>query len=61
MSRGPGRPALPAGKAKASMFAVRLTDAERAAIDDAAKRANQPVTAWARAALLRAAQRDRGS
>lgn len=53
--RGPGRPPMPEGAAKGNMFAVRLTPAERAAIDAAAERAGKGVTQWAREVLLAAA------
>ena len=49
-----GRPALPKGESK-SVFAIRLNDAERAEIEDAAARMGIPVTRWARGALLAAA------
>ena len=53
--RGPGRPPLAEGAAKARMFAVRLTPEEHAAIVAAAAMAGKPVTRWAREALLAAA------
>ena len=53
--RGPGRPPMPEGKARAAMFAVRLSAVERAEIEAAAARAEKPVTQWAREALLAAA------
>ena len=53
--RGPGRPAFPNGKAKTGVFAIRLSEDERDAIDAAAARAGMPVTQWAREALLAAA------
>lgn len=52
MSAKRGRPAKAPGEAKASMFAVRLTPAERAAVADAARRAGKRVTEWAREILL---------
>jgi hypothetical protein len=55
--RGPGRPAFAEGTAKTAVFAIRLSDDERAAIDSAADRASKPVTQWAREALLAAAAR----
>lgn len=54
--RGPGRPPMPEGAAKATMFAIRLTPAERAAIDAAAERAGKGVSQWAREALIAAAR-----
>jgi uncharacterized protein (DUF1778 family) len=53
--RGPGRPAFAEGTAKTGMFAIRLSDEERTAIESAAERAGKPVTQWAREALLTAA------
>lgn len=52
--RGPGRPPLAEGAAKARMFALRLTSEEHLAIEAAAARAGKPVTQWAREALLAA-------
>lgn len=52
-----GRPVLPKGQSK-SVFALRLNDAERAAITKAAERAGKPVTQWAREALLARASVD---
>lgn len=49
-----GRPSL-GDQARGNVFTLRLSDAERAAIDAAADRARLPVTQWARAALLGAA------
>jgi uncharacterized protein (DUF1778 family) len=53
--RGPGRPAFAKGTAKTGMFAIRLSDEERKAIEAAADRAGKPVTQWAREVLLAAA------
>ena len=50
-----GRPPLPKGEAR-GVFCVRLSDSERAAVDAAAKKADEPVTQWARNALLAAAR-----
>jgi uncharacterized protein (DUF1778 family) len=49
-----GRPPLADGDAKGQVFTLRLTSAEREAIDAAAKLAGKPVTQWARATLLAA-------
>lgn len=46
-----GRPPLPKGTAR-QVFALRLTAAERTAIEDAAKLARMPVTQWARMMIL---------
>ncbi len=53
--RGPGRPRLPRGEAKGAVLSVRLTSAERAAVDRAAEAAGYAPSEWARAALIRAA------
>ena len=53
--RGPGRPRLPKGEARA-VFALRLTPAERESIDAAAAQEGLRVTEWARRALLAAAR-----
>lgn len=50
-----GRPPLPEGMVK-TVFTVRVTEAERAAIMAAAADAGKPVTQWAREALLERAQ-----
>jgi len=54
-ARGPGRPPLAEGKAKARMFAVRLTAEEHAEIAAAAARDGKPITQWARDVLVAAA------
>jgi predicted HicB family RNase H-like nuclease len=54
--RGPGRPAFAEGTARTGVFAIRLSDEDRAAIEAAAERAGKPVTQWAREALLVAAR-----
>jgi uncharacterized protein (DUF1778 family) len=53
--RGPGRPPKAEGTARTSVFTLRLSDDERAAIERAAEIAGIPVTRWARFAILRAA------
>jgi len=50
-----GRPPLPNGTAHTSVFTLKLSDAERAAIRAAAERAGVSVSQWARAALSAAA------
>lgn len=52
MTRGPGRPAFPKGTAKAVVFTLRLTVAEREALESEAHRLGRPVTQWAREVLL---------
>jgi hypothetical protein len=52
--RGRGRPALPKGTARMGVFAIRLSDEEREAIDVAAERSGKPITRWARDVLLAA-------
>ena len=47
-----GRPPLPKGEARETVFTLRVTEAERAAFVEAAERAGKPVTAWARETLL---------
>lgn len=47
---------MPHGKAKGIMFAVRLTEAQRTAVDAAAARAGKAVSEWARQALVMAAE-----
>jgi uncharacterized protein (DUF1778 family) len=55
---GPGRPAFADGTARTGVFAIRLSDEERAAIEAAAERADKPVTQWARDILVSAARDD---
>lgn len=50
-----GRPPLPKGEAR-SVFCLRFSDSERAAVDAAAKKSGEPVTQWARNTLLAAAR-----
>jgi uncharacterized protein (DUF1778 family) len=53
--RGPGRPRLPKGAAKGAVLSVRLTAAERAAVDRAARAAGRSPSDWSRDALVKAA------
>ncbi len=46
-----GRPKLPKDEAKKT-FSLRLSKHERDKIKSVAKRANEPLTKWAREALL---------
>lgn len=50
-----GRPRKPDGQAHTGMFAVRLSDDERALLDKAAQHAGMPVTKWARGILISSA------
>lgn len=52
--RGPGRPALPRGKARGAVLSVRLTDAERAAIVRKADAEGVSASDLAREILVRA-------
>lgn len=52
-----GRPMKAKGEARTGMFALRLSEHDRAAIEEAAKRANRSVSEWARETLLAAAGR----
>jgi len=47
-----GRPPLPEGEAKSVVFTLRITEAERAELEAAAKLDDEPVTRWARNALV---------
>jgi predicted HicB family RNase H-like nuclease len=47
-----GRPPLAEGKARRIVFTVRISAEEHEAFVAAAERAGQPVTQWAREALL---------
>ena len=49
-----GRPKVSKDEAK-KVFSLRLNKHDRDKIKDAAKRAGEPVTKWARKALLKAA------
>jgi predicted HicB family RNase H-like nuclease len=49
-----GRPKLPKDEAK-KVFSIRFSKRERDKINHAAKKAGEPVTKWARKALLAAA------
>ncbi len=54
-SKKMGRPPLPEGEAR-TVFSVRFSEKERKAVEKAAKKAEEPVTQWARKTLLAAAQ-----
>jgi len=55
-----GRPKKPPGEAKTSVLRIRLSPAERAALDAAAQARGEEVSTWARAELLRLAGASRG-
>lgn len=55
MKRGPGRPRLASGKAKGRVLSVRLTPAERDAVERAARAAGCSPSEWARRVLAGAA------
>jgi hypothetical protein len=50
-----GRPKKPEGEAKVNVLRIRLTPAERAALDAAAAARGEETSTWARAELLRLA------
>jgi len=50
-----GRPKLPRGRDRGVVLTIRLQKAERAALEKAARVADQPISAWARSVLLREA------
>lgn len=52
-----GRPKKPEGEARVNVLRIRLTPAERAALDGAAAARGEEVSTWARAELLRIAAR----
>lgn len=51
-----GRPPLPEGETRGVVFTLRLSEAERDVISEAAKRADKPVTQWAREAIVSVAK-----
>ena len=58
MTQKPGRPTRdPLGNAS-KLTQIRLTDAERANYERAAKQADMPVSAWMRDRLNKAAKRE---
>jgi uncharacterized protein (DUF1778 family) len=52
-----GRPRKPKGELKRAVLAVRMTAAERALLDRAAKAQGETLSEWARAALVALAER----
>jgi hypothetical protein len=55
-----GRPPLPEGEARATVFTLRLSEEERGEIVEAARLAGKPVTSWARETLVTGARIVRG-
>jgi hypothetical protein len=51
-----GRPPLADGKAREIVFTIRLAEAERDQVAEAARRAGRPASAWARDVLLAASR-----
>lgn len=47
-----GRPKLPKGSARSSMFTLRLTDEDRSTIERAAQAAGLSVSDWTRQRLI---------
>jgi uncharacterized protein (DUF1778 family) len=52
-----GRPKLPAGKRKAGRIELRVTEAERQAMEAAAERAGKTLSDWLRDTAVKAARR----
>ena len=46
------RPKMPDGEARQNVLRIRLTDAERAALDNEARARNEETSTWARRTLL---------
>jgi uncharacterized protein (DUF1778 family) len=47
-----GRPKKPTGEAKENVLRIRLTDADRALLDEAAKARSLDTSTWARSELI---------
>jgi hypothetical protein len=56
-AKATGRPPKPAEQVRANTLRIRLTEAERQTLDDAAGSESLEVSSWARAVLLREARR----
>jgi hypothetical protein len=56
-AKGAGRPAKPVEQVRSNTLRIRLTEAERQAIDGAAEGESLETSSWARAVLLREARR----
>jgi len=50
-----GRPKLPRGQGRGELLTLRVRADERARLEAAARKAGQPLSAWARDALLKGA------
>ncbi len=55
-----GRPKLPKGKARPGILHIRLSDAERAAVEAKAKEQCKVLSEWARASMLAATAPEKG-
>ena len=55
-----GRPPMPEGVAKGTMFCIRLAPWEHAAIKAASAHAGTTTSAWVRVTLIAAAQKENG-
>lgn len=51
-----GRPPFPAGTARTKQMMIRVSDADLALLEAAARVAGQPVSTWAHGLLVAAAQ-----
>ena len=58
MAKKRGRPPTPEADSLSQITAIRLTPAERAECDRAAKRAGAKLSDWIRGHILRAARRE---
>jgi len=52
-----GRPRKPENESRENFLRIRLTEAERAVLDDAAKKKELETSTWARSELLQLARR----
>lgn len=57
MWRMRGRPKKPKGEAKDQVLRIRLTDADRALLDEAARERSLDTSTWARSELITLARR----
>ncbi len=55
-----GRPKKPKGESKSYMMRIRMTEAERALMDQAAKSKSLETSTWARSELVSLAKRTLG-
>jgi hypothetical protein len=56
--RGRGRPCLDPGGTPSKFLTIRASDTECESYRDAAKKSDQPLSAWIRSQLNRAAKRE---